>query len=139
MYLEKLAAKAKKKKKKGGHIRPGTAAMVGALLGPLGAGAGAEIGRRGRATEGSPAIRSYLGSILGGAGGALGGAALGALGVGGAAKLRKLVASKKVRRKLGRDYVPAALSIGGGLGLLGGGIGGYFEGARRGAESVKYK
>ena len=181
MSLEKLARKAKKES---GHLRPGTTAMIGALLGgPAGAAAGADIGRRGRATEGSPAIRAYVGSLLGvpagalagGAGGALLGAltnnpnlikklriSLGKRRLGKARKMSKggLFSRMSKKRKdaiigakrdinnarwdlyfsrAGKRTAGERALVGGGIGALLGGVGGYFEGARRGAESVRYK
>jgi hypothetical protein len=152
--MDKLAAKKKKDPK--GHMRPGSAAMIGALLGPTGAAAGAELGRRGRATEGSPALRAFGGSIAGVPTGALAGALLGA----GIAvtprtlKLALLKAKKRFSKGIWNKFVARARlkdykmsgeprrTLAAGGALLGGGlgsIGGYFEGARRGAESVKYK
>ena len=164
-YLSKLA---KKSEKKSGHLSPGTTAMLGALLGPTGAAAGAEIGRRGRATEGSPALRAGAGSIAG----SIGGAALGGLSVaailkakGLPSKLRESVLKRKLKsakglgakldaaHKLGKHRSKASTTktplekakqrdddslktlVGAGAGSLAG----YFEGARRGAKSVKYK
>ena len=163
--LEKyLVGKEKTAKKERGHFSPGTAAMAGALFGPIGAGVGAELGRRGRETEGSPALRAYLGSILGAPAGLATGVAGGAL-VGVLAKNPKLIKRLKVAlaeraakkggllaklragkakrnlRKGGRPLMNSLErailggALGGGLGT----VGGYFEGARRGAESVKYK
>ena len=162
--FDKLAKKDNK-----GHLSPGTTAMIGALLGPTGAAAGAEVGRRGRATEGSPALRAAGGSI----GGALSGAALGGLSVaailkakGLSNKVRSALLKKKLKSskglkakllaagKLGRHKAklridkPSAMELSvlddankvkSLLGAGAGGIGGYFEGARRGAQSVKYK
>ena len=169
---EALLEKEAKKKADGGHLKPGTTAMLGALIGgPVGAGLGAEVGRRGRATEGSPALRSYLGSVLGIPAGALTGAAGGALLATMAKnpklihKLRIAVAKKgvskagffgkgKAHKKLLDARLAKAKASDGPFGVLKGGeraslgalaggaagsLGGYFEGARRGAESVKYK
>lgn len=168
---EKLAAKKNKSEKETGHLSPGTTAMLGGLLGPVGAAIGADVGRRGRATEGSPALRSYVGSILGVPAGALAGAAGGALiatlaknpklihrlrvasaekgyrkaGFFGKAEAHKKLLKARLAKAKASDGPFGVLDAGerAGLGALGGGaiggIGGYFEGARRGAESVKYK
>lgn len=168
--IEKLAKK--KEEKKGGHMSPGSTAMLGALFGPTGAGIGAELGRRGRATEGSPALRASGGAILGVPAGALAGALAGAgLAVSPRAlkiallKMRRGMTSKgkgkgffKRRKQSAKrsdlkneiDYLKGKGIYGGSPfkdraakgALAGGGLGalaGYFEGARRGAESVKYK
>jgi hypothetical protein len=151
--LEKLAKK-KKKDEESGHLKPGTTAMIGALLGPTGAGIGAELG--------SPGLRAAGGSIVGVPAGALAGALAGAgIAVTPRAlklallKLRHVAAPKGFWRGGKRRALAAKIdALKGGLhgtpfkdsalkgGLAGGGLGalaGYFEGARRGAESVKYK
>lgn len=167
--MSKQAKATEDKEKK--HLSPGTTAMIGSLMGPVGAAIGADVGRRGRATEGSPALRSYVGSILGIPAGALAGAAGGALlatvaknpklihrlrvaaaekGVRKAGTLEKGKAQKKLlqarlAKAKGSDGPFGVLDAGerAGVGAVGGGaigsLAGYLEGARRGAESVKYK